>query len=496
MKRSTLSILTACALGIGAGHAHADVPATKAPPPSAPPAPPAANSASAKPPTGPVPAATTPAKPAVATPAERALESLALSVQRRTLQNGLRVVLNPDPNAPTVAVSVTYDVGSRHEVAGKSGFAHLFEHMMFQGSRHVKKGQHFGLISERGGSLNGTTSTDRTNYFEVLPSSELELALWLEADRMHWLDVSAENFENQRSVVKEEYRMRYQNVPYALAQLRLYELVFAAYPPYANPTIGKIADLDGAELAWVQEFYASHYAPNNAVLTIAGGFDPDHALSLVERFFGSIPSRTIAPFPAPPATLETRAAKETLEDANAKTPCLYYGWLIPPSHTPEHYALELASMLLGDGESARLYQRLVRTQAAALDTRVFTRDFRGPDVFVAQIVLAERATLPAVARELDAELERLRKTPPSAAELARIKQRLESSFVFGLEATQNRAVELGEYELFWGDARGLARELSHYQAVTAEQVQAAAARYLGPEHRIVLEVLPKAQVKP
>jgi predicted Zn-dependent peptidase len=458
VKSSTLSALTAAAVAIAVGPAFADAPAP-------------------------------PAQPASA--AVQALEKLALSIQRRTLANGLRVVMNPDPNAPTVAVSVTYDTGSRHEAPGRSGFAHLFEHMMFQGSRHVKKGQHFGLIAERGGNLNGTTSSDRTNYFEVLPSSELELALWLEADRMHALDVSAENFENQRAVVKEEYRMRYQNAPYALAGLRLLELVYVAYPPYANPTIGKIADLDGAELAWVQQFYQAHYAPNNAVLTISGGFEPDRALSLVERFFGPIPARKIAPFPAPPAALETRAVRESMEDANAKTPCVYYGWLIPPSHTPDHYALELATMLLGDGESARLYQKLVRTRALALDADAWTRDFRGPDQFVVQVVLAERATLKAVEKELDLELERLRKTPPSAEELKRVKQRLESSFVFGLEATMNRAVKLGEYELFWGDARGLTRELAQYQSVTAEQIRAAAERYLGPEHRVVLEVLPQ-----
>ena len=463
MKPSTLAFLSACATATLAG------PALGAPPKT-----------------------TTEA----ASPAVHALESLALSIQRRTLPNGLRVVLNPDPNAPTVAVSVTYDVGSRHETPGRSGFAHLFEHMMFQGSRHVKKGQHFGLIVERGGSLNGTTSSDRTNYFEVLPSSELELALWLESDRMRWLDVSAENFENQRAVVKEEYRMRYQNVPYALAMLRMMELVFVNYAPYAIPTIGKLADLDGAELSWVQAFYEAHYAPNNAVLTIAGGFEPDRALELVERFFGAIPTRPVVPFPAPPPAPEARAARERMEDPNAKTPSLMYGWLIPPSHTPEHYALELATMILGDGESARLYQKLVRTRATALETRAWTRDFRGPDQFGVQVVLAERATLPAVEKELDAELERLRKTPPSADELKRVKQRLESSFIFGLEATMNRAVELGEYELFWGDARGLARELANYQAVTAEQVQAAAQRYLSPERRVVVEVVPKAQVRP
>ncbi|HEX6765726.1 MAG TPA: pitrilysin family protein, partial [Polyangiaceae bacterium] len=194
-------------------------------------------------------------------PAAEALGKLALSIQRNTLSNGLRVVLDPDPAAPTVAVSVTYDVGSRVEEPGKSGFAHLFEHMMFEGSAHVKKGEHFALITERGGTLNGTTSSDRTNYFEVLPASELALALWLEADRMRSLQVSAENFENQRAVVKEEYRMRYENAAYARAVLRLGELVFVNYPPYANPTIGKMADLDGAKLEWAQEFYSRHYVP-------------------------------------------------------------------------------------------------------------------------------------------------------------------------------------------------------------------------------------------
>jgi zinc protease len=426
----------------------------------------------------------------------QALERFAITIQRRTLANGLRVVLAPEPSAPTVAVAVTYGVGSRHEPAGKSGFAHLFEHMMFEGSEHVKKGQHFSLISERGGSLNGTTNADRTNYFEVLPAGELELALWLEADRMRALDVSAENFENQRSVVKEEYRMRYLNVPYMLGALRLGELVFANYPPYANPTIGKMEDLDRAELAWARDFYQHHYAPNAAVLTIAGNFEVDAALDLVERYFGPIPARSVEPVPFPTTLPEAKAAREKLEDQNAKTPGVFYGWLIPPSHTPEHYALELVAMLLGDGDSARLYQELVRTRAIALDARASTRDFRGPDQFTVNAVVAERSDLATVQKALDAELERVRKTPPSEAELRRLKQRLRASFVFGLEATLNRATELSEYEALWGDARGIAHELRHYEAVTAKDMQAAAARYLGPERRVVLEMTPKPRSTP
>jgi predicted Zn-dependent peptidase len=447
-------------------------------------------SPSAAAPSAPQPAPTsTPSSPAK-DPASVALGQLALSIQRKTLANGLRVVLHPDPAAPTIAVAVTYDVGSRVEESGKSGFAHLFEHMMFQGSAHVKKGDHFSLITERGGTLNGTTSSDRTNYFEVLPASELALALWLEADRMRSLAVNAENFENQRAVVKEEYRMRYENAAYARAGLRLGELVYANYPPYANPTIGKMADLDAAKLEWAQEFYARHYVPNNAVVSIVGGFEPDDALVLVERYFGGIPQRPLTSFTAPKALPEPATARETLADSNAKTPGILYGYLIPPARTPEHYALELAATLLGDGESARLYQALVRKRALCQETRAWTRDFRGPDQFGIQVVLSEKAKLPEVERALDAELDALVKAPMSAAELERVKRRVRAGFVFGLETTLRRAVELGEFELYWGDARGLASELERYLAVTAAEVQAAAAKYLVKERRVVIAVNP------
>jgi zinc protease len=440
------------------------------------------------------PAAT--AKPPAPSAAAQALARFAVTIQRRTLANGLRVVLVPEPTSPTVAVSVTYGTGSRNEVTGKSGFAHLFEHMMFQGSRHVKKGQHFSLISERGGTLNGTTNTDRTNYFEVLPSGELELALWLESDRMRWLDVSAENFENQRAVVKEEYRMRIANAPYALASIRLGELVFKDYAPYANPTIGKMEDLDRAELSWVRDFYEHRYAPNAAVLTIAGNFEVDPTLELVERYFGPIPARSIEPFVLPSELPKAVAAHETVEDSNAKTPGVYYAWVVPPNHSSEHYALELVAMLLGDGDSARLYQELVRSRAIALEARAWTRDFVGPDQFGVQAIVAEHSDVRTVEKALDRELERIRKAPPTTAELERLKQRLRSSFVFGLESTLSRAVELGEYELYWGDARSIARELERYEAVTAKQMQEVAQRYLTDERRVVVEVTPKSRSTP
>jgi zinc protease len=427
---------------------------------------------------------------AASDPVLLSLDRFRLSIQRLTLENGLRLVLAPDHNAKTVGVSVTYGVGSRDEGAGQSGFAHLFEHMMFQGSANVAKGQHFTLISERGGSLNGTTSADRTNYFEVMPSSELPLALWLEADRMRALAVNADNFENQRAVVKEEYRMRYENTAYMTGMMRLGELVFAEYPPYARPTIGSMQDLDAAKLEWVKTFYDSHYAPKNAVLTITGDFETDDAVKLARQYFGGIdkPVAPRAPLPAMPAQVTPR--KDVVKDANAKTPGFYFGFLIPPSRTEEHYALELAVAILADGESSRLERLLVRDRAVAQRVSAWTHDYVGADQLVITAVLTEKAKLADVQKLVEGELAKLARTPVPEAELQKIKTRVRSSFVFGLQTNLSRATKLGEYESYFGDARLLGLELSAYQRVTAAQIQAAVKKYLGPERRQLVEVVP------
>jgi zinc protease len=425
-----------------------------------------------------------------ADPALLSLERFGQGIERLSIENGLRLVLAPDSSAKTVAISVTYGVGSRDEGPGQSGFAHLFEHMMFQGSQHVAKGQHFTLISERGGSLNGTTSADRTNYFEVLPSSELALAMWLEAERMRALAVNAENFENQRAVVKEEYRMRYENSPYMTGMMRLGELVFAEYPPYTRPTIGSMQDLDAAKLEWVKTFYDSHYAPKNAVLTVAGDFDRDEAVKLARQYFGDI-DKPVAPRAAlPEMPSQVTPRKDVVRDANAKTPGFYFGFLIPRTRTDEHYALELAVSLLADGESSRLEKLLVRDRALAQQVSAWTHDYVGADELALMTVLSEKAKLAEVEQLVASELDKLAKQPAPAAELAKVKRRVRSAFVFGLQTNLSRATRLGEYESYYGDARLLARELSHYQAVTAEQIQQAVKKYLGAERRQLVEVLP------
>jgi predicted Zn-dependent peptidase len=439
----------------------------------------------------PAPVASPATAPAAAVdPAATSLQRFGTSIERLTIENGLRLVLAPDNGAKTVAVSVTYGVGSRDEGPGQSGFAHLFEHMMFQGSQHVAKGQHFTLISERGGSLNGTTSADRTNYFEVLPSSELALAMWLEADRMRALAVNADNFENQRAVVKEEYRMRYENAPYMTGLIRLGELVFAEYPPYTRPTIGSMKDLDAAKLEWVKAFYDSHYAPKNAVLTVSGDFDRDEAVQLARQYFGSIDKPVAARAALPDLPAQVTPRKDVVRDANAKTPAFFFGFAIPRSRSAEHYALEMAVALLSDGESSRLERLLVRDRALAQRVSAWTRDYVGADELAIQVVLTEKAQLEQVQKLVEGELEKLAKQPAPEAELAKVKRRIRSSFVFGLQTNLSRATRLGEYESYYGDARLLSTELSHYQAVTAEQIQAAVKKYLGPARRQLVEVLP------
>ena len=434
-------------------------------------------------------AAAQPAKPAPDAAAQL-MQRFAQNIERLTIENGLRLVLAPDSNAKTVAISITYGVGSRDEGPGQSGFAHLFEHMMFQGSQHVAKGQHFTLISERGGSLNGTTSADRTNYFEVLPSSELELTMWLEADRMRALAVTAENFENQRAVVKEEYRMRYENAPYMTGLIRLGELVFAEYGPYKRPTIGSMADLDAAKLEWVKAFYDSHYAPKNAVLTLSGDFDRDQAVKLARQYFGAIdkPVKSRGVLPDMPGQVTPR--KDVVKDANAKTPGFFFGYLIPKARTPEHYALEMAVAILADGESSRLERLLVRDKAVAQRVSAWTRDYVGPDELAVQVVLTEKAKLLDVQKLVETEIARLAKTPVLEPELAKVKRRIRSSFVFGLQTTKSRATRLGEFESYFGDARLLGSELGQYLAVTPEAIQQAVKKYLGAERRQLIEVLP------
>ncbi len=427
---------------------------------------------------------------AAAEPSATALSNL--QVSRATLSNGLRVVLNQDHTVPTVAVSVYYNVGSRNEVKGRSGFAHLFEHMMFQGSANVGKGEHFSLIINRGGSANGTTSNDRTNYFETLPSNELALGLWLEADRMRSLAITQENFENQRMTVMEERRQRIDNQPYIPSMLRINELAYGDYWSYAHSTIGDMQDLIDAPLEAVQEFFDTYYAPNNAVLSISGDFNTDEAMQLVKKYFGDVPARQTSAYsdPAPPE--QTAQRTETMYDANATLPAFHVAYHIPPNRSPDHYALEILALVLGDGESSRFYQTLVKRKEICQDVAVGTDDRRGPDLLSIWAVMAS-GHAPKEAQEIVlAELDSIATKGVTARELEKAKNRIHAAFVFGLQSNMDRSQSLAEYELYWGDASLLKLELDHYLAVSGEDIRRVADSYFKASHRTVLDVLPGA----
>jgi len=416
-----------------------------------------------------------------------------------TIENGMRVVLSEDHSVPVVAVVVLYDVGARNEPPGRTGFAHLFEHMMFQGSANVKKGEFYTFVEDNGGVLNGMTSNDFTIYFEVMPSNQLELALWLEADRMRSLQVNQENLDNQREVVKEEKRLRVDNQPFSYARgILLYEL---AYDNFANAhsVIGSMEDLDAATLEDVQRFFRTYYAPNNAVLAIAGDFDSEQALEWVRKHFGDIPPQE-PPQPVdvsePERTSEKRA---TYTDKLANLPAIAMAWKVPPRHSPERYALALLDRILFSGESARLHQRLVKREKSALGVSGGLEDRRGPGLFTTFVVFKPDRHFQQIEHSVTAEIEEVQQKGVTPRELQRAKNQLRAERyrgvwggLYGLQTPLGRAMELAYHTLFDGDPALINTELQRYLEVTSEEVQEVAQRFLRRNNCTVLHILPGA----
>ncbi len=422
---------------------------------------------------------------------ERATHSLdGIEIIRGTLGNGMRVVLSPDRSIPNVGIAVYYDVGSRNEAPGRSGFAHLFEHMMFQGSENVGKGEHFQYIMNRGGTMNGTTSTDRTNYYEALPSNELELGLWLEADRMRSLSITAENFENQRQTVMEERRQSYDNQPYMKSMLEINELAYGDYWPYAHSTIGDMQDLIDAPLQAVQEFFAQYYAPNNAILSIAGDFDTQQALGWIHKHFGFIEPREVPTFNPPEFTPPTSPRVSTTYDPIAELPAFHVAYPIPPRTHPDHHALEILAIVLGDGKASRLYRELVRSEEICQEVQVSTDNRRGPDLFSMWAILGKRKRTRTALRIIDTELGDVFMKGISESEMEKAKNKIRARFLFGMQSNLSRAKRLAEYELYWGDAEAVRQELERYMQVTDRDIKRVAREYLDRSRRTILSVVP------
>lgn len=412
-------------------------------------------------------------------------------IEQFTLANGLRVVLSRDPAVPVVSVVVYYDVGSRNEKLGRTGFAHLFEHMMFQGSENVPKAAHFQYIFNAGGTMNGTTSTERTNYFETLPANQLPLALWLESDRMRSLKVTQENLDNQRQAVQEEKRLRYDNQPYINAFLLINELIFQN-PSNAHSTIGSMEDLDAATIDDVQEFFRIYYAPNNAVLTIVGDFEIDEARGLIEKYFGGIPRQTNPPPVNVSEPPEVSKSREAYHDKLAPSPAFILGWKIPPRRTPDHYALSLAGDLLFAGESSRLYQQLVKGDESVVAIQGEVDDRRGPSALYVFALPKPGEDILEIREQIFGEIKRLATDGPSEEEMEKLRNTLSNDTVRGRQSTIYRAQRIAEYTLYDGDPHLFDHELDYYLKVTAPEIRAATAKYLDIENRVVLDVVPAA----
>jgi predicted Zn-dependent peptidase len=410
-----------------------------------------------------------------------------LELEQYTLENGLRVVLNPDKAVPVVAVAVYYDVGSRNERAGRTGFAHLFEHMMFQGSENVGKTEHFVYIMKAGGTMNGTTSSERTNYYETLPASQLPLALWLESDRMRTLAVTQANLDNQREAVKEEKRLRYDNQPYGGVFDLLNEMV---YKNFANShsTIGSMEDLDEATVEDVQEFFRTYYAPNNAVMTISGAFEPAEVKTVVDKYFGTIPSQ---PKPAALDVSEPAEVAENYkkhEDKLAPFPAFLIGWKIPPRRTAEFNALYLAGKLLYDGESSRLYQQLVKGEESVIQLFGFTDERRGPSGVAIGAIPKPDRDLSRIRETIMEQIRDLATNGPTAEEMQKLRNQLVNDSVRARQSSLIRAQQIAEFALYDGDPALINTELDELLAVTGEQIKNAVGKFLNTENRALLDV--------
>jgi zinc protease len=430
-------------------------------------------------------------------PEAKAEQTLAVSLpfEKYTLANGLEVILHEDPRTPVVAVNVWYHVGSKDESPGKNGFAHLFEHVMFQGSRHVEEDTFFKYLEAAGASdRNGTTNTDRTNYYETVPANQLELVLWLESDRMAFLldHADQKTFESQREVVKNERRQNYENSPYGLVRQFVQAEVYPKDHPYHLLTIGTPEDLDAATLTDVRTFFRTFYVPNNATLVIAGAFDKERTKSLVEKYFGPIvkgakpPVITSAPMP------KLSGQKRLDVEANVKLARVQLTWPTPKMFAAGDADLDVLSHVLAMGKSGRLYQRLVHDMQIVQSVYSYQSSSQLGSEYSIVATIKEGKSADDVLKVIDEELDKLRKEAPKESEVKRAKTQLIAQMVFGMEKVTARANLLNHYNQVAGDPGFFSKDLGRYQAVTTASVKKATEDFLPKERRILTVVTPNS----
>jgi len=425
----------------------------------------------------------------------QAPRSVRVDFKETTLKNGLHVITVEDHSAPVIALSITYNVGSRNERQGRTGFAHLFEHMMFKGSENVGSGEHFMLVFNNGGNMNGTTNEDRTNYFEVLPANQLDMALFLESDRMKSLAITRENLDNQRNAVQEERRLGIDNEAYGKSEERQQELLYDNFA-YKHSVIGSMEDLNAATVEDVAAFFKMYYAPNNATLVLVGDFKPAEALAKIRSSFESIPRQ-----PDPPAVdmaepQQKEERRDTLSDVLARAPRVDLAYKAVPGNTADFYALQVLDAVLQTGQSSRLYQKLVKEKEMVTNVTGRMDEKRGIGAFYSNATLRPGVKTEDVEAAIYAEIERLKKEPIADWELQKAKNSTRRSLINGLQSSLLRAITIGQYAVYYNDPSLINTRLDKVAAVTKEDVQRVANKYLLDTNRTVVITMPQAKGKP
>ncbi|MDQ6738426.1 MAG: insulinase family protein, partial [Gemmatimonadota bacterium] len=418
-----------------------------------------------------------------------------IPIETFRLENGLLVTLSEDHTAPIVAVNLWYHVGSANERAGRTGFAHLFEHMLFQGSEHVEANEHFELVQRAGGTLNGSTWLDRTNYFETVPSNQLALALWLEADRMGALlpAMTQQKLDTQRDVVSNERRWSVDNQPYGTWWEKLPAMTYPDPHPFHHSLIGSFEDLKAASLSDIEHFFATYYTPDNAVLTIAGDFDPREARDLVSRYFGSIPRGKGKP-PLPDMSLPATfggTLREVVKD-DVSLPRLYLAFRSPPFGSSEFYAASVAAAILGMRKGSRLMRNLVRELEVATDASAFTFDLpKGADILVVDVTARPGVSPEQLEAAVVKEIDRMRTGGVAKSEVDRAIALIGTDFVASMQMASERADQLARFATYFDDPSFINDQMSRYRSVTVEDVNKFAAARLGEDNRAFLMYVPQ-----
>jgi zinc protease len=422
--------------------------------------------------------------------------------EKYTLKNGMRVILSQDRSVPVVSVYMLYNVGSRSEEKGRTGFAHLFEHMMFQGSANAPKGVHFKTVESNGGSLNGSTHPDYTDYFEALPSNKLAVGLWLESDRMRSLAITDPNLANQKEAVKEERRLSFDNRPYNTAIIDVWpQLAFRNWQS-SHSLIGSFEDLNAASVSDVAKFFKTYYAPNNAILSIAGDINIPEAKKLIESYFGDIPA---VPQPKRPDLSEPpdfTPRTEVYKDPLAGVPAVLIGWPGPSRRSADYNALVMADALFTGGDSSRFALDLVKGKKSVLNYEANpgwpfagSSDYKDPAMYAMNLLYNPKFSGKEIVAQVQDEIAKIQKDGVDIKELERARTFLRASRIKDLQSSLTRAQLLAQYEMFDGKPELITSELDTFLAVTPEQIQAMAKKYLVPEKRVVLEIVPAPKEK-